>query len=100
MKSLKSFIEDQMASKRKPIILTNNNELLKKRKQDSSIVSVKYITNILGVDSQTKLWLVEWSDMSRTWLTYHQIKEQPVFQVMVEQQFSLVKIRPTPSYIN
>jgi hypothetical protein len=59
----------------------------KKRKIIHEIIEQKCsksISKILKMDSNTKKWLVEWNDFSRSWELYESIKDTYTFQKYVE----------------
>lgn len=62
----------------------------------------KCITTILGADPMTKQWLVEWSDMTRTWESYDGVKNFDAFRRFVEELAleQKRKHRDIPFYIN
>lgn len=65
-------------------------------------VAVKFITEVVTLHESGKKWLVEWSDMTRTWETYDVVKDLQVFQQFLYSSF--IKAPPKvfktiPSYI-
>jgi hypothetical protein len=58
---------------------------VKRRVGTQSDVHSPSISKILQVDSQTKNWLVEWTDFSRSWESYENIKDTIVFREYVER---------------
>lgn len=79
-----------------------NEHTIKRRKKGTQNTPIR----VIGGNPCTKMWLVEWSDMSRTWETYETVKDMKVFKQWLDQLLkhnvlSVVKpFRGTPSYIN
>ena len=70
-----------------------------KRKIDTKCV-YKFIISIIELHQNSKKWLVEWSDKTRTWETYDIVKDLDIFQNFLCKFYtSKPRSREIPSYI-
>lgn len=56
------------------------------------------IKAIIVFNPVTQMWLVEWADLSRTWVYYDDIKDTYGFRKILEHMFSKIP-RVCPEYI-
>jgi hypothetical protein len=66
-----------------------------KRRKVEHYLSLK---KIIELNTITQMWLVEWSDSSRTWISYETLIQEPNFRNILERMFT--KSNYSNSYIS